>query len=182
VLAVAVGLLAALFSSERLARRIGDFAGRVLTWFRRLARRDPITDMGDRAVRFREDTIGLVRSRWVQLSVATVISHLVLFAVLLLALRHVGVSEADVSTAQVLAVFAFGRLISALPITPGGLGVIELGYIGGLRAAAGEELAAEVVAAVLLFRVLTYAVQIPIGGITYLVWRRTVPLDAPAAR
>lgn len=30
---------------------------------------------------------------------------------------------------------------------------------------------AEVVAAVLLFRFLTYFSQIPIGGITYLIWR-----------
>jgi uncharacterized membrane protein YbhN (UPF0104 family) len=28
-----------------------------------------------------------------------------------------------------------------------------------------------VVAAVLLFRVLTYGIQIPIGGFTYLIWR-----------
>ncbi|HSL11313.1 MAG TPA: lysylphosphatidylglycerol synthase domain-containing protein [Actinomycetota bacterium] len=176
-LAVAVGILAALFSSERLARRIGDVAGRAISWLKRLVRRERVTDMGDRAVAFREDTIGLVRRRWAALTLATVGSHLVLFAVLLLSLRHVGVSEADVSTAQALAVFAFGRLISALPITPGGLGVIELGYIGGLRAAAGEDSAAAVVAAVLLFRVLTYAVQIPVGAVTYLLWRRTASPD-----
>lgn len=41
------------------------------------------------------------------------------------------------SALRVLSVFVFGRLISALPITPGGLGVIELGYIGGLVAAVG---------------------------------------------
>jgi uncharacterized protein (TIRG00374 family) len=181
VLAVAVGVLAALFSSERLARRIGEIAGRAISWFKRLFRKEPVTDMADRAATFRDDTIGLVRSRWIWLTVATVASHLALFAVLLMALRHVGVSEADVSTSQALAVFAFGRLISALPITPGGLGVIELGYIGGLRAAAGEENAAAVVAAVLLFRLLTYVVQIPMGGITYLLWRRTASGDAVPA-
>jgi uncharacterized protein (TIRG00374 family) len=96
-------------------------------------------------------------------------SHLALYLVLLFSLRDVGISEAEVSWAQVLAVFAFGRLISALPITPGGLGVIELGYIGGLVAAGGNE--PQVVAAVLLFRVLTYGVQIPLGGFTYVIWR-----------
>jgi putative heme transporter len=171
VLAVAVGILAAIFWKEELARRIGDTAGRIASWFRRLVRKPPVEGLGERAARFRADTVGLVRSRWLFLSVATVGSHLALFLVLLLCLRHLGVSERDVSTAQALAVFAFGRLISALPITPGGLGVIELGYIGGLRAAAGPELAAQVVAAVLLFRLLTYAIQIPIGGLTYLGWR-----------
>ena len=42
------------------------------------------------------------------------------------------------------------------------MGFVELGYIGGLTAAGGNE--AQVVAAVLLFRVLTYGIQIPIGG------------------
>jgi uncharacterized protein (TIRG00374 family) len=181
VLAAAVAVLAGLFSSERLARRIGGATGQVVSWFRRLARRDPVTDFDDRAAAFRRDTIGLVRRRWVWLTLATIASHLALFAVLLVALRHVGISEREVSTAQALAVFAFGRLISALPITPGGLGVIELGYIGGLRAAAGEQEAAAVVAAVLLFRLLTYVVQIPLGGITFLLWRRSAPADALVA-
>jgi uncharacterized protein (TIRG00374 family) len=98
-----------------------------------------------------------------------VTSHLALFAVLLLALRHVGVSAQQVSTAQVLGVYAFGRLITALPITPGGVGIVELGYIGGLVLAGGPR--AEVVAAVLIFRTLTYGLQIPLGGFTYLIWR-----------
>jgi uncharacterized membrane protein YbhN (UPF0104 family) len=46
---------------------------------------------------------------------------------------------------------------------------VELGYIGGLTAAGGNE--AQVVAAVLMFRVLTYGIQIPLGGFTYVIWR-----------
>jgi putative heme transporter len=70
-----------------------------------------------------------------------------------------------------------------LPLTPGGLGVVELGYIGGLVAAGGSR--PDVVAAVLLFRVLTYGIQIPIGGFTYLIWRaksswRRESVDDPA--
>ncbi len=70
-------------------------------------------------------------------------------------------------------------LLSAAPITPGGLGVVELALIGGLYAA-GKSTAdvppdlfrAQIAAAVLLFRALTYGVQIPLGGITYLIWQR----------
>jgi uncharacterized membrane protein YbhN (UPF0104 family) len=47
--------------------------------------------------------------------------------VLLVALRDVGVSDAEVSWAQVLAVFAFARLATAIPLTPGGIGFVE-GY------------------------------------------------------
>ncbi len=131
VLGVSVGLLAAVFMSDRLARAVGNRIGRILGSLQRLLRRNPATGLGDRFVRFRNDTIGLVRGRWVQLSVTTVLSHLVLFLVLLLALRHMSVSEHDVSTSEVFAVFAFSRLLGALPLTPGGVGVIDLGYIGG---------------------------------------------------
>jgi uncharacterized membrane protein YbhN (UPF0104 family) len=32
---------------------------------------------------------------------------------------------------------------------------------------------AQVAAAVLVFRTLTFGIQIPLGGFTYLIWRRT---------
>jgi uncharacterized protein (TIRG00374 family) len=171
VLVVAVGLLSALFASERFARRIGDGVGTVLSFFLRLFRKPPRTDTGERAVKFRSDTIGLVGRRWLRLTWTTILSQLALFFVLLLSLRHMGVSEQDVSTAQVFAVFAFGRLLTAVPITPGGVGVIDLGYIGGLAAVAPKPEAAAVVGAVLMFRVLTYGIQIPLGAFTYLIWK-----------
>ncbi|HEU4526553.1 MAG TPA: YbhN family protein [Actinomycetota bacterium] len=170
VLLLAVALFGLVLWKKAFARRIGDGLAAAVSWLFRIVRRPPVSGWGEAAVRFRKQTIQLVAHRWPWLTFTTVLSHLALYFVLLLSLRHVGVSEQEVSWAQVLAVFAFGRLIGALPITPGGLGVIELGYIGGLVAAGGNE--AQVVAAVLLFRVLTYGVQIPIGAFTYVVWRR----------
>ena len=169
VLVVAVGLFTLALWKKEFARRIGDRLGRIASAIRGLFHKPPVTTWGDEAVDFRHRTIALVARRWLPLTVTTVVSHLALYFVLLLCLRHVGIAESEVSSLQVLAVFAFGRLIGALPITPGGLGVIELGYIGGLVAAGGPK--PEVVAAVLLFRVLTYGVQIPLGGFTYAIWR-----------
>ena len=98
------------------------------------------------------------------------LSQVALFLVLLLSLRNMGVSEQDVSTAEAFAVFTFARLLSAIPITPGGVGVIDLGYIGGLSTIDRPE-AAQIIAAVLIFRVLTYGIQIPLGRVTYFIWR-----------
>ena len=89
---------------------------------------------------------------------------------LLLALRHVGVADSQVSWVQALAAFALVRLLAAVPITPGGLGVVELGLAGALVLAGGAK--AQVVAAVLVFRVLTFLLPIPIGAVTYWLWRR----------
>jgi uncharacterized membrane protein YbhN (UPF0104 family) len=170
VLGVAVGLFALLFRSEDFARRIGDRLGRLVSRIRRLLRKPPVTTWGDGAARFRRDTVALVEHRWFRLSWTTVLSQVALFIVLLLSLRHMGISEQDVSTAEAFAVYAFSRLLSAVPITPGGVGLIDLGYIGGLTAFDSAE-KAQIVAAVLLFRALTYGIQIPIGGFTYIVWR-----------
>jgi uncharacterized membrane protein YbhN (UPF0104 family) len=186
VLSVGIGLFALLFRSEELAIRIGSWLGRVASWFRGLLRKPPVTTWGEGAARFRRDTIVLVEHRWLRLSLLTLLSQVALFVVLLLSLRHLGVSEQEVSTAEAFAVYAFSRLLPlVVPITPGGVGLIDLGYIGGLTAFAGGEKAA-IVAAVLLFRALTYAIQIPIGGLTYIIWRVKSdwrrPADAAAQR
>jgi uncharacterized protein (TIRG00374 family) len=80
------------------------------------------------------------------------------------------VDSDQVSWIQALAVFAFARLLTAVPFTPGGLGVVELALITGLAAAGGPR--AEVAAAVLIFRALTYVLPIPLGLVTYIIWQR----------
>jgi uncharacterized protein (TIRG00374 family) len=171
VLVAAVVLFALLLKSERLARAIGRGLGRVVDWFRRLLRRPPLGDWGDRAAKFRSDTIGLLRHRWLWLTLATLLSHFSLYLVLLVALRHVGVSQEELSWITVLAAFAFVRLISALPITPGGVGVVELGYAAVLTLGLDATTSAQVVAAILVFRAITYFLPIPLGVISYGIWR-----------
>jgi putative heme transporter len=186
ILAVAVGLLAAIFRSDALARTVGRGLGAMGSFLAKPFRRGkgPITGMDERASRFRSDTIGLVEARWIRLTFFTLLSQLALCFVLILALRHMGISEADVSTAKIFAVYSFSRLLSAVPITPGGVGVIDLGYVGGLTAGLPQSEHAAAVAAVLIFRLLTYGVQIPLGAFTYFIWlknkswRRT-PSDTP---
>ena len=77
----------------------------------------------------------------------------------------------DLTWITVLAAFAFVRLITALPLTPGGVGVVELGYAAVLTIGLDDALTAQVVAAILVFRAITYLLPIPLGVISYLVWR-----------
>lgn len=167
--AIVLGVL--VLASDRLAAKVGAGLARVAAPVLRLLRRHPPRDWDAAAVRGRARVIDLLRGRWLVLTVATLVSHLSLFLVLLVALRHVGVSEDEVSWIQVLAAFSFGRLVTALPITPGGLGVVELALTGALVAAGGE--AAPVAAAVLVYRALTFLPPIVFGGPAYLIWRRT---------
>ena len=57
-----------------------------------------------------------------------------------------------------------------VPLTPGGVGIIELALISGITAAGGAD--APVVASVLIYRLLTYVMPIIFGALTYLYWRR----------
>ena len=169
-LALALGLFASILASEEAARRAGGWLQRSLNLLRRAVRRSPVETVVDSTVAFRRSAIGLVRRRGLALTAATLVSHLSLYLVLLLALRHVGVSETQSSWVEVLAAFAFLRLVSALPVTPGGLGVVEIGLTAALVAAGAPK--AEAVAGVLVYRALTYVLPIPFGAAAYLRWRR----------
>ena len=170
VLAASLVLIGFTLWKKAFARVIGAQLGRIASAGRRWFRKPPVRDWGEAAVGVRTRVIELLERQWIALTGFTVLSHAALFVVLLLSLRFVGVNGHQVSWAEVFGVFAFVRLLSTLPLTPGGIGIAELGYIGGLALAGGEH--AKVVAAVLLFRALTYGLQIPLGGVTYVVWRR----------
>jgi uncharacterized membrane protein YbhN (UPF0104 family) len=169
-LVAAVVVLGLLLHSRETAARIGSLAGRAASALLRLVHRPPVHGWERATSRFRDRTALLLRARWHWITLTTLVSHLSLFLVLLLALRFAGVSSSEVGWTEVLAVFAFARLLTAVPFTPGGLGVIELALITGLSAAGGAR--ASVAAAVLVYRALTYVLPIPLGLVTYVFWRR----------
>ena len=170
-LLISVALLALVLWKESFAKRIGSGLQRPVKWVQRRLHREDRKDWGRAAIEFRRNSVELLRRRWLWLTLATILSHLTLYLVLLVALRVVGVSQSEVTWIDALAAFSFARLVTALPITPGGVGMVELSYIGTLVWAGGTR--TDVVAAVLLFRALTYFAQIPLGAITYPIWQRT---------
>ncbi len=125
---------------------------------------------------FRGRAGALIAARGWRITAATAASNLTLWLVLLACLRGVGLSQAQVSWQTSLAAFAFVRLLTVLPVTPGGLGITELGLIGTLAAAAGHQASTQVTAAVLLYRAVTYLPPIPLGAIACLIWRHAPAL------
>jgi uncharacterized protein (TIRG00374 family) len=169
-LVAAVVVFTLMLRSEDGARRFGLLAARVASRLLRLVGRPPVAGWELATVKFRDRTIDLVEHRWLAITATSLVSHLSLYLVLLAALRAVGVGNAEVGWAEVLAVFAFARLATAIPFTPGGAGLVEAVLIGGLVAAGGAK--PQVVAAVLLYRALTWLLPIPVGIGCYLWWRR----------
>jgi putative heme transporter len=171
VLVVVLGAFALLLRSDKTAAAVGRSTGLAVSAVRRIFDRPPVTGWDARAVGFRGEVVVLLSRRWMRITVTSLVSHLSLFLVLLLALRHVGVSNEEVSWQLVLAAFSFVRLVSAIPITPGGLGLVELGLTATLGAGLPESTRVQIAAAVLVYRALTWLLPIPLGIGCWMFWR-----------
>jgi uncharacterized membrane protein YbhN (UPF0104 family) len=173
--AMAAGL-GLILRSAPFALRAGQVLQHALAIASRLTRRQPPSHVSGSVVGFRDRAAGLIAARGWRITAATVPGHLILWLVLLACLRGTGLSQAQVPWQTSLAAFAFVRLLTVLPITPGGLGITELGLTAILAAGAGHQVTAQVTAAVLLWRAVTFLPTIPLGAAAFLVWRHAPAL------
>jgi uncharacterized membrane protein YbhN (UPF0104 family) len=173
---VLVGAAFAALRSPTAARRVGDIAGRVVARLARLLRRDPPDWNGERLVRLRQERLSDFRSRWPSLTAATLVNQLSAYVIFELSLRAVGISYPQLPASEAFLAWAIGRVISSLPLTPGGIGVVELGMIGTLVGFGAPT--AHVVAAVLLYRALIIVPTLVVGAVALLRFHRTPSTDS----
>ena len=169
VFTVAVGLLAIVLWTDGFARAVGDLAGRVVSRLLAVVRRGPVTGWPDAFARFRRETVDLIRHRWHWLTLAAIAGNLTVFAVLLVSLRAVGVESNEVTAIEAFAGWSLARALQLIPLTPGGVGPVELGLTAILVGFGGAN--AEVVAAVLLYRIFTIVPTLLLGLATIGAWR-----------
>jgi putative heme transporter len=167
---VVAGGFAAALASPGMALRVGNLTARLFNRLRRLVRRGPVTWNGASFVAFRTRAIGLLGRRWHVLTLSTLAGQLSVFLVLVLCLRALDVHPAEVSTIEVFAAWSLARIIGSLPITPGGLGLVEVGLTSVLVGFGGNR--AGVVAGVLLYRFLTIVPTLVFGAIAGATWKR----------
>ena len=170
----AVGL-----SSERLARRIGDRAARLASWGKGLLHKAPVKWNGTSFARFREETIELIRKRWLFLTTATLAGHLTVFIIFLASLRAIGVTSGEVTIVEAFAAWTLARILGAIPITPGGVGFVELGLTGVLVAFGANN--ADAVTATLIYRFLTVVPTLVVGLIAAATWKVGTAADGDDA-
>jgi putative heme transporter len=179
IFVVAVAAFAAALSGDGLAQSVGDLAARLASWGLRRIKRRPVTWGGATLVVFRRRAIGLLRRRWWALTLATAAGQLSVFAVLVVCLRTLGITAGQVTLTEAFAAWTLVRLLGSLPITPGGIGIVELGLTGALVGFGGAN--DRVVAAVLLYRVLTVVPTLVLGLVAGALFRRLRPHDTAAA-
>lgn len=169
--AVTVTLVVAVARSERLARLLGRVGQACVNPVRRLARKDPFTNWPERASDLRVDTLSLVRGNATILAFTIGGGYVLNGLLLVWCLWACGVGQAVMPMSLGLFVYSVGRAVTIVPITPGGVGVVELVYTAAYVAVLGEESHDAVLAGVLVYRALTYALPLLTGAISYLVWR-----------
>ena len=156
--------------NDRLAHDLGDVAARLVNWGRRKVRRRPVTWAGRSFERFRDDVGDFLEQRWPALTLTSLAGSLTVFGVLLVSLRAVEVSSAQVSATEAFGAWALVRILASVPLTPGGAGIVEVGLTGTLVGFGGNK--AGVVAAVLVYRFLTVVPTLALGAVAAAVSRR----------
>jgi putative heme transporter len=170
ILGIAIAMLAAVLASDRTATDIGDLTARLVGFVLGKFGRGPVLWGGPSFERFRHDSLELLRRRWHVLTFATYCGTLTVFLVLLASLRALDVPGSEVSVVEAFAAWSLARILGSFPITPGGIGVVELGLTGALIGFGGNN--AGVVAAVLVYRFLTMVPTVALGLLASTTLRR----------
>ncbi|MBB2892601.1 lysylphosphatidylglycerol synthase transmembrane domain-containing protein [Flexivirga oryzae] len=112
---------------------------------------------------------------WLPMSLG-VIGQLALW--FLLFWRVMAAVHVDLPVAELFAAYAIGRLMTAIPFTPGGLGFTEASAVVILVFWGANPAAAS--AGVVVFAIFTHIAEIPLGALGWLAWWAMPKVGAPA--
>jgi uncharacterized protein (TIRG00374 family) len=166
------GLLVLLID-ERPARAIGRFAERLRNSF---PRSQPLTGVPERLAEQRLEVLSAFRVRWGQAIASSTFNWLFDYLALVTALIAVG---ARLNPAVVLLVYTATIWVASLPVTPGGLGLVEAGMLG-LLVLAGVP-APQAALATLAYRLVSYVAPVIVGFPTYWWYRRRLAVACAQA-
>ncbi|MGB3686018.1 MAG: lysylphosphatidylglycerol synthase transmembrane domain-containing protein [Ornithinimicrobium sp.] len=158
-----LGFFGGVVFSDTAAREVGSA---VATLTSPVARRFPRVGnlngvMADQRVRIE----GVVRRSSVMMSLGLVGMFGCFFVLYVVSARTVGV---ELALIPLFAAYAFRQFLTVVAITPGGLGITEVGTAGILVAFGGDP--ASAAAAALLYAVFTHLLEVPLGAFATLGW------------
>ena len=174
--AVMLFLLVWVTRNERVALGFANWLDRISVRLFKLVKR-PKPDVTAIFMQFRDDLNGIISDRAWRLSAATIWNHATMAALFAACVYAVGVTPDLIPLPWVVLAFTLGRFIVMIPVSPGGLGLVDLGWIGLLTlgwqtASPGTPVDHSLLSAgVLLFRAVSLLPPIPIGVATGLFWR-----------
>ncbi|HCE60460.1 flippase-like domain-containing protein [Janibacter terrae] len=158
--AIAV-LFAVAIGTDAGARRLGHGIDRLV----RLVRRGHGDSVERGLTGMRERTADTVRTGWLQMTLGMVGFFGLYYVLFLLCTDTTGI---ELPFGQLFAAYAIGRLLTAVGVTPGGLGVTETGTAAALVAWGADPAAS--MAGVVLFSIFTHFLEIPLGALGWVAW------------
>ncbi|MDO5738855.1 MAG: lysylphosphatidylglycerol synthase transmembrane domain-containing protein [Ornithinimicrobium sp.] len=161
--AAVVVVCALMIFSDRVAAWVSRALHAVLSPFSRRVREGQGIDhlVTDQRRRVEE----VVRAGWLPMTLGMSGQFLLLFGLYWLAARVVGL---DVPMAELICAYAFRQLLTVIAITPGGLGVTEVGTAGLLILFGGSAGAASATA--LLYAIYAHLLVVPFGVAALGAW------------
>jgi uncharacterized membrane protein YbhN (UPF0104 family) len=178
-----IGAFAAIMASERAAQAIGTTVDRGLAPIRRWRQRrrppgaDPANPMSiEELVRdLRARINDVVRHGWLQMTLGMVGFFGTYYILFVLIMRDTGVT---LPLNLLFAAYAIGRLLTAVGITPGGVGITEVTTAAVLVGWGADPAGAT--AGVVLFSIFTHVMEVPLGAIGWLLWSTSKKVEPPA--
>jgi putative heme transporter len=119
----------------------------------------------------------VVRHGWARMTFGLFGYFAAFYVLFWLSLHIVGLR---MTFSHMFAAYAVGRLLSAIGITPGGVGVTEGGAVAVLIAFGADPALA--LAGTVLFSLYTHVMEVPLGILGFLGWaasKKTAPTDGP---
>lgn len=182
---VVIAVFVAILVSPRMTDRFGAWAQRRFgerVAARRRRRGKDAVDLRHVLVDQRRRLASVTATGWLPMTVG-VVGFLGVYY--LLFWRTMDVVGVDLSPGKIFAAYAVGRLLTAVGVTPGGLGITEAGTLAVMVAWGADKPAAA--AGVLVFAIFTHLLEVPLGALGWLAWfvMPKVPLagrtDGPSA-
>ncbi len=159
------GFAVVLVLSPRYTALMGRTVERTLRTGLRMIGRDKNLDVVGTLLDVRRECAGLVANGWLQMSLG-ILGYLASQGLLLGLCLHV--TGSGNTWVEVPAGLALERMLTIVPLTPGGVGVTDLGLVGVLLTLGGDPTG--VAAGAVLYRAFVFAVEIPVGGGTLGLW------------
>jgi uncharacterized protein (TIRG00374 family) len=165
---------AVLMGSDRAIGAVGRGFAAVL---RRIGREENAKDLPARLTAQRDLVRRALGRRWPEALAGAAGRWIFDFLTLVAALEA---ADARPNLALTLLAYVAAQLLAQIPITPGGLGVVEAGMTATLALAGIPP--GPAAAAVLAYRLASYWLQLPAGLVAYVLYRRRygTPADADA--
>jgi len=170
VLIAMIVVFALVMRSEPLAERIGEVATKAAAPVMRRFRKGQAFDGVAVVLKFRADTVDLVRRRWGSITAAQLSVSITQFLIFFAALRGVEGASTQTSILVAFGAFAVSQIGIMIPITPGGLGTVDALMIQ-LLVSMGVD-TGSATAATLVWRAASFVPQIAIGVLSLVTWSR----------